>query len=195
MYSPREAALRPLQDRPLREHTCLRSACHASPCSRNAALNRKVGKHAQQRQIASRQEPGPQFAHPTGRSPRGQEHRGIQVTHRLHYHAGPDLYSRCDRFTTSQLCIIFCLLLCIHKWIGQEHTKVRTCKYFCATAGLSKGIYRRRRYTQSRRIRETRFHEQTPASNLNIVSRKSQPRSSKKPFLSLPTLNKVKNLI
>ena len=153
------------------------SASHASQCSRNAALTRKVGKHEHQCQIASRQEPGPQFAHQTGRSPRGQEHRGMQVKHRLHYHAGPDLYCRCDCFTKSQLCIIFCLLLCIHKWIGQEHTKVRTCEYFWATARLSKGIYKRRRYTQSRQIRETRFHEQTPASNLNIVSR-TGPKSS-----------------
>ena len=150
------------------------SVPNASCCSRNATIDRWVGKPARNNLNVSWQDPV-LLEHFTGRVPSESEHRRrrlppgslCQISHKP---------CSSKSFTRTQICLMLCFLLC-HHWVGMDYVTTSRYIYFWATVKLSKGIYRRRRYLKFPKQREEMSQAASP-TNSPIYESRTGPKSS-----------------
>ena len=152
------------------------SATHASGCHRNAT---PAGQAVQLTHVSAnmtRQDPD-SLEHITGRAPRGPLHGRNRLSFRFLRRNCPVPYCGGKIFTRSQICLMFCSLLCLHHWIGMVHVKANRRIYVWVTVRLGKGLYRRRRCLQLPQIREESSHEASP-TNSHIHESRTGPKPS-----------------
>ena len=152
------------------------SALNASGCRRNAT---PVGQAVQLTHVSSNviRQDQDSLEHITGRAPRGLMHGRNRLSFRFLRRNSPVPYSGGKSFTRTQICLMFCSLLCLRHWIGMDHVKANRRICVWVTVKLGKGLYRRRRYLQPPKIREENSREASP-TNSHIHESRTGPKSS-----------------